>query len=485
MNLLDIKNLIRECFQEEHIVLENLILKRYEDKIAVVSDESDRKKQSAETFRNKNRLKAAGFVWNGFINSWTIDQSQLRKAQEVLQDISKIPLEKFIEKVEEIPEFLQNTDNLSKKDELGQKIDGFIEELSTAVDEASVSTIVKNFFAFNSKFRGYSFHNTLLIYLQNPKATKVAGFKQWETKFHRRVKKGSKSISILAPISVKKKEDDTQKVPTQTTPTSVLGMIGPDAGKKEPQRYMRFVAVSVFDIADTEAIDARGEIPPTPEWHGSNDPNARADELFNAAVDMSDSMGIKIGREAPSGGEMGYAKGDHINITSNIDGVNKAATVIHEIAHELLHFKKTSPFYVGDENLSHATVELQAESVSFIVIKYYGLPVEHQSTYLALKGANKDSLRNNLTIIKKTSDFIIKELDKVMDKTPDTNQNQEPNEVEPEVNESEDDESVFGDTCEDGEHEWVMMPKNNKTYAPNSRQITVYKCVKCGLMDTP
>ena len=413
MTISDIKNLVRECFEEEHIILENLILKRHENKLVVVSDESDRRKQSAETFRNKNKLKAAGFMWDNRINSWTIDQDQLRKAQEVLSNISNTPLEKFIEKVEEIPEFLQNTDNLSKKDELGQKIDGFIDELSTAVDEAAISAVVKKFFEFNAKFRGYSLHNTLLIYIQNPQATKVAGFKQWETKFHRRVKKGAKSIAILAPISVKKKEDDTQKVPVPTTPISVVGMAGPDDKEKKQQRYMRFVAVSVFDIADTEPIDARGEIPATPEWHSSNTPDQKADSLFQAVTELADNMGIKIGREADQRGEQGWAKGDHINITSTIDGVNKAATVIHEIAHELLHFKKTSPFYVGDENLSHATVELQAESVSFIVIKYYGLPVEHQATYLALKGANKDSLRQNLTIIKKTSDFIISELDKI------------------------------------------------------------------------
>lgn len=418
MNLLDIKNIIKECFEEEHIILENLILKRHEDKLVVVSDAGDRKSQSAETFRNKEKLKAAGFRWDGNINSWTIDQSQLRKAQEVLSGISKTPIERFIDKVEEIPEFLQNTDNLSKKDELGQKIDGFIEQLSTAVDAASVSASVKNFLAFNAKFRGYSFHNTLLIYLQNPKATKVAGFKQWEEKFHRRVKKGAKGISILAPITVKKKEDDTQKATVSPTPASPLAGTGPDDGSekdKPQQRYMRFMAVTVFDIADTEPIDERGNVT-EPEWHGSNEPNEKANELFQCAVEMATDMGIKVGSDGSRHGEQGWSAGDHINISSDIDGVNKAATTIHEIAHELLHHKKTSPFYIGDEEsgtLSKEVKELQAESVSFVVIKYYDLPAEHQATYIALWKGNKDSVRQNLTTIKKAADFIIGELDKI------------------------------------------------------------------------
>lgn len=420
MNISDIKQIIKDCILEDHIILENLVLKRYKDLLVVVSDEKDNKAQRAETFRNKERLKAAGFRWESAINSWAIDQSQLRKAQEALANISKTPLEKFIDKVEELPEFLQNTDNLSKKDELGQKIDGFIDQLSTAVDAATVSAAVKNFLAFNAKFRGYSFHNTLLIYLQNPKATKVAGFKQWEEKFHRRVKKGAKGISILAPITVKKKEDDTQKAVTSPTPESPLAGTGEDdknAEKdKKQQRYMRFMAVTVFDIADTEAIDARGEVE-EPTWHGSNEPNEKAAELFQCAVELAGDMGIKVGQDGSRHGEQGWSAGDHINISSDVEGVNKAATTIHEIAHELLHHKKTSPFYIGDEEettLSKEIKELQAESVSFVVIKYFGLPAEHQATYIALWKGNKDSVRQNLTTIKKAADFIIGELEKIM-----------------------------------------------------------------------
>ena len=508
MDIKAIKKIIAECFSEDYIILESLILKRFEDKLVAVSTEADRKKQTAETFRNKEKLKAAGFRWDGALNSWIIHQSQLRHAQEVLGGINKTPLEKFLDKVEEVPEFVRNADNLSRKEELAQDIEKWIEELSTAVDAAAVSSTVKRFLEFNARFRGYSWHNTLLIYLQNKNATKVAGFKQWEEKFHRRVKKGAKGITILAPITVKRKEDDTQTTSPSPTPTSPLAGTGPeDAGsekEKTQQRFMRFMAVTVFDIADTEAIDPRGEVV-EPEWHGSNEPNQKAEELYKAAVELAEDMGIKIGQEASRHGEQGYARGGHINISSDVAGVNKAATVIHEIAHELLHFKKSSPFYIGDEENVEITKdikELQAESVSYIVIRYYGLPAEHQATYVALWKGNKDSVRQNLTTIKKAADFIIGELDKIQEEkqkeqpteTPTPSVETPPITTEtsglgasfdraqraydaqmPPEDDSEQDEEDIGKKCSVDGHN---MKPYGKRYSASG--VNLYKCTRCG-----
>ena len=404
---------LRNTSDGTYVVLENLLLKRYQDQLVVVSDETDRKKASNETFRNKNKLKAAGFKWSGAWNSWTINQSQLQHAQQVLSGINKTPLETFIDKVEKLPEFIMATDNLSRKEELAQQIEGFVTELSTAVDAATASAVVKKFLEFNSKFRGYSWHNTLLIYLQRKDATKVAGFRQWQEKFHRTVKAGAKGITILAPFTSKKREEPAAGQPA-------MGGMTPDEkdveGEKD-KKYTRFMAVTVFDVSDTEPMDAKGEIPEEPPWHGSNEPNAKAEELFLAAKEVAENMGIKVGQEGGMGKAQGFAAGDHINISSDIAGVNKAATVIHEIAHELLHFKKSSPFYIGDENmkLGKQIIELQAESVSYVVIRYYGLPAEHQATYVALYHGNKESVTQNLSTIKKAADFIIGELDKVQE----------------------------------------------------------------------
>lgn len=433
------------------IILENLILKRFQDKdgqqlLAVVSDETELSKQRGETFRNKEKLKAAKFTWNGYINSWVLPQAYLQQAQETLARINKSPVEQFIKKVEELPELVLGADNLSKKEELSQKIEGYIDQLAGAVDEAAASKAIQAFLTFNAKFRSYSFHNAMLIFIQRPDATRVAGFKQWEEKFFRRVKKeafGHKAIWIFAPISVKSPYQPTTPKPGAGATPGATGQ-EPEGDEEDltapkERRFTRFKAVQVYDVSDTEPIDERGNVPPEPEWHGSNEPNQRADELYAAAEELFGDIGGKLTIDPSKGGEQGWAKGDHINITSTIGGVNKAATVIHEIAHSLLHFKKSSPFFVGDiegeegrpdptatpsdQNkkrpiLTRDLAELQAESVSFVVIKYFDLPVQHQATYLALWKANKDTIRQNLTVIKKCADFIIGELDKILAAKP-------------------------------------------------------------------
>jgi hypothetical protein len=419
----------------DRVLLENLVLKRFEDKLVVVSDESDPKKQRAETFRYKDKLKAAGFAWNSYINSWVLPVSKFEQAKQALAKINNSPVERFIQKVEEIPEMVRGADNVSKKDELVAKIEGYVDQLANAVSEEAATEAIQNYLTFNAKFRGYSFHNTMLIWIQKPDATKVAGFKQWEEKFHRRVKKGAKGISILAPIRTKAAEPEAPKAGATPVPTAGGGGDEPDQSDGQKGRtFMRFMAVYVFDISDTEAIDASGEVPASPEWHASNEPNQRADEVSSAAEELFTDIGGKLTTDPSKGGEQGWARGDHINITSTIAGVNKAATTVHEIAHTLLHFKKSSPFFVGDiegedrpdptatptdQNkqktvLTRELAELQAESVSFVVMKYYDFPVKHQATYLAIWKANKDTIRDNLTIIKKCSDFIISEMDKIL-----------------------------------------------------------------------
>lgn len=90
--------------------------------------------------------------------------------------------------------------------------------------------------------------------------------------------------------------------------------------------------------------------------------------------------------------------------------------MVHELSHELMHWKKTSPFY--DEaniqvNNTRALKELQAESVSYIVLKHYDLEVSHHPTYLALWRANKDKIQTNVKIISSVARFIIERLDEI------------------------------------------------------------------------
>ena len=110
-------------------------------------------------------------------------------------------------------------------------------------------------------------------------------------------------------------------------------------------------------------------------------------------------------------GEKGYSAGNKINISSAKEGAGEISTLVHEIAHELMHWKKSSIYY--QENTNGELRELQAESVSYVVLKNYDLPTEHHSTYLALWKANKDKIKANLKVISSVASFIISEIDKI------------------------------------------------------------------------
>jgi hypothetical protein len=174
-----------------------------------------------------------------------------------------------------------------------------------------------------------------------------------------------------------------------------------------------FRAVSVFDIADTSPMDERGEVPETPEWFDDNTPSETADLLFGAVSEVAKDMGINVTRDASMKGEKGYSAGDHINISSDVEGVGGLSTMIHELAHELMHRKTSSIYYIdnGGGQSAKELKELQAESVSYVVLKHYGIPVSHHATYLALWKANKERIQNNLEIISKVSQFIITKID--------------------------------------------------------------------------
>jgi hypothetical protein len=286
--------------------------------------------------------------------------------------------------------------------------------LASETDEAAASEEIRRYLNFFSNFHQYSFYNRILIYIQNPNATKVASYKNWKAK-HRQVKKGARGMSVLVPIFPKGHN------PLKT---------GDEEDKK--RQPVRFIVGSVFDIADTEAIDERGDIPDEPEWWGNQEPSETADALYDLVVKAATSEGIDVTNDAARHGEHGFSEGGHINITSDIAGAGKVSTMVHEYAHELMHWDGKSKFFVGEKVRRDRTVcELQAESVSYVVLRHYGIPVNHHTKYLALWKANSDRVRANMESISKVAHHIISKIDKAQkggDVTPEAD-------VEPDVEE--------------------------------------------------
>lgn len=366
--------------------------------LAVVSNEDDPKKARQETYNNRQLLKNAGFKWMD--GAWKIADSEFNKAKDIITKVNKT--EYLINKLEDVKEFVSTKAEGSAKDQLNAKLNEYIKSLANATDEAAASEEIRKYLNFFSKFHQYSFYNRILIYIQRPDATRVASFKKWK-ETDRQVKKGAKGIAILVPI-FRKGENPMSKESDDDDGN----------GNHHPISYR---IGYVFDISDTQAISDRGEVPSEPEWWGNNEPSETADRLFELVKAAAESEGLDITSDEGIHGEKGYSKGGHINITSDVEGVGRVSTMVHEYAHELMHHKDQSKYYIGDEDIrNRALKELQAESVSYVVLKHYDLPVEHHTKYLALWRANSAKIRHNIEIISKVAHHIIRAIEKQADK---------------------------------------------------------------------
>lgn len=391
------KDLIKKRIDEALI----LKLDKDDNKLIVFSNEKDPKAASQETFRNKETLKANDFKWNGDIKAWVTPIENFERVKAVLGKINKS--NEFIGKLEELEEFVKNSEDFNGKGNLMDKITMYTTDLANATDETVMSAEIRRYLTFFAKFRGHSFYNTMLIFIQNPKATRVAGFRQWEEKHHRRVVKGAKGIMIFAPVFSKK--------PGTPEPEANDSELDKEVKTGTP---IRFRPVYVFDIADTEAIDERGEVPEQPKWHTEMEPTQKTEELYNYVKEVIEDMGITVTTDAAKGGENGYSSGNHINMSSAVKGAGQVSTLVHELAHELMHWRKTSLYYQGDEEkLTRQLAELQAESVSYVVMKHYDIPVQHHPTYIALWKGNKEKILQNLKVISDVAKFIIESIDTV------------------------------------------------------------------------
>lgn len=383
LNLMESQNL-----KEDIDLYEALKLQHNKEKqlLVVLSDHSDPKAATGETYKNKAMFKANGFKWDG--SNWTIPLGDLEHAKNIISKANKI--EYIIDKLEDLEEYVLGSPSSPDKNTVLSKIEGYINKLASETDERRASQEIQKYLTFGSQFHNYSFNNRLLIYIQKPNATRVAGFKKW-AELGRGCKKGQ-SITIYRP-NMKKEKDD------QGIERDVL---------------LGYAQTSVWDISDTYVLTGKTDlVPQTPTWWGSNDPHDTAEMIFELVQKAAESDGITITQEHSKGSEHGYSSGGHINISSSVQGAEKASVMIHEYAHELMHWRDKSKFYAGDEvKKSRAIKELQAESVAYIVLSHYDIPSSHNATYLALWDAKGDVIKKNMELLQKVAYHIIKGIDK-------------------------------------------------------------------------
>jgi hypothetical protein len=261
------------------------------------------------------------------------------------------------------------TQNQNSAAELKARITERIQELAQATDAARVSEEMQRYLDMCSRLHQYSPCNVWLILMEKPDATMVAGFHKWVT-MKRYVRKGERGIAILAPVLIPEQNEDGIHI----------------------EKLVGFKTVYVFDISQTD-----GEpMPEPPNWR-SPEQNAL---LSKRLLDFTESRGILVQVKELQGETQGVSLGGTIILSPKAG----TKTLVHEIAHELLHHNETTP-------LLHTERELEAEAVSYVVGKHFGLDGLSSPNYVALHGANAEMIMEHLERIRNTAKEIIQALE--------------------------------------------------------------------------
>ena len=240
-----------------------------------------------------------------------------------------------------------------------------------------------DFIAHN--FHRFSYHNTMLIHMQKPRATLCKGFKQWK-KLNRYVKKGEKGIAILFPSVYKYKEENEE------------------TGEEMEKAITRFYVGYVFDISQT---DGEG-IPELEALKVGVPENTDAEPFFEAIPSVMESFGF--GFETENTGQAGgYTNGRKVVVSDSSNHATVVNTVFHELGHAFLHY--------GEDRatLSKEQKELEAESVAYVVAQHFGLHTDSVS-YLG-SWTKEIDLMKSLERIHETAGKVMDAFQKVVGET--------------------------------------------------------------------
>ena len=265
-----------------------------------------------------------------------------------------------------------------------------------------------------SKFHRYSVNNTMLIYMQKPEATLVAGFNKWKNQFARHVKKGEHGITIIAPTPYKKKIEEMKRDPDTHAP--ILDADGKTVMEEKEIEIPMFRPVKVFDVSQTDGK-------PLPELASSLSGTVPHYEAFLEALRRSAPVPIEF--EPMAANTDGYFSPDQqrISIREGMSEVQTVSATVHEIAHSKLHNRqKMQETAAAGDNApdqpkpkDRRTEEVEAESISYAVCQYFGIQTgENSFGYIASwsKGKELKELRASLETINKTSCELINDLER-------------------------------------------------------------------------
>ena len=287
-----------------------------------------------------------------------------------------------------------------------QQVREITDKLEQGIKELFESEKFKEYLTTMSKFYNYSFNNTLLIAMQKPDATLIAGYTSWQRNFDRHVMKGEKGIKILAPAPYKAQEEREKIDPATQKP--VLDADGKPVTETVEVLRPAFKVVSVFDVSQTD---------------GKELPDIAVDELTGSVENyaaffeaLKQESPVPISFEDIPGGAKGYFSHveNRIAIQDGMSEIQTVKTAIHEIAHAKLHAIKPDEKVAPEERKDRHTKEVEAESVAYTVCQRYGIETSGYSFgYIAGWSSDKDTkeLKGSLETIRSTAAEMIESID--------------------------------------------------------------------------
>ena len=291
--------------------------------------------------------------------------------------------------------------------ETDKKLKEITERLEQGVKEIFTSERYTEYLDTMSKFHNYSFNNTLLITMQKPDATLVAGYQAWQKKFNRHVKRGEKGIQIIAPTPVKEKQEIEKIDPDTQEP--IIGEDGQPETEIVEMVIPRFRVATVFDVSQTEG-EPIAELD-VPELTGS----VQFYDIFMEA--LQDVSPVPVRFMEIDGEAKGYyhQTEKYIAIKTGMSDLQSMKTGVHEVAHAILH---DSDVMDADGIIKGKTAkEVEAESIAYIVCSHFGLDTsEYSFTYIAswCESQNMKTLKASMDTIRKTSAGIIENIETKM-----------------------------------------------------------------------
>ena len=288
-----------------------------------------------------------------------------------------------------------------------EKLKEITDRLEQGITELFDSERYKEYLRVMSKFHNYSFNNTLLIAMQKPDASLVAGFSAWKNNFGRNVMKGQKGIKIIAPSPFKIRQKVEKIDPHTQKP--IIDKDGKPVTEEKEIKIPAYKVVSVFDVSQTE---------------GKELPDIAVDELtgdvdrykdFFAALEKTSPVPIAF--ENIEGGSHGYyhLEDKRIAINEGMSELQTLKTAIHEIAHAKLHdIDLNAPEDEQQPRVDRRTREVEAESVAYTVCQHYGLDTSDYSFgYVAgwSSGRELSELKSSLETIRSAAAEIINSID--------------------------------------------------------------------------